>query len=139
MIVLDTNVVSALMRPDMNPAINSWLDRQEPSAIWTTAVSVLEVRSGILLLSDGRRKTGLLDSFDSFLRTIIVSRILPFDRNAAEAAATISARRIAVGRNIDRMDTQIAGIVVSRHAAFATRNVKDFSDLDIPLLNPWVD
>ena len=127
------------MRPDMNPAIVSWLDRQESSVIWITAISVLEVRSGVLLLPDGRRKTGLLDSFDTFLRTIIASRIRPFDRNAAEAAATNSARRIAAGRNIDRMDTQIAGIVISRHAAFATRNIKDFSDLDIALINPWTD
>jgi predicted nucleic acid-binding protein len=139
MIVLDTNVISALMRPDMNPAVVSWLDRQTSSIVWITAISVLEVRSGLFLLPDGKRKSGLLERFDQFLRDEIVGRVLPFDRNAAEAASILSAKRIAVGRNIDRMDTQIAGIVVSRRAVLATRNIKDFNDLDIPLVNPWQD
>jgi hypothetical protein len=137
MIVLDTNVVSALMLPGSNPAIVSWLDRQPASAIWITAVSLLEVRSGLFLLPDGRRKRGLLEQFDRLLSDVIANRILPFDRSAAETAASVSAKRVAVGRTIDRMDTLIAGIVVSRHATLATRNIKHFSDLGVPLINPW--
>jgi predicted nucleic acid-binding protein len=137
MIVLDTNVVSALMLPGSNPAIVSWLDRQPASAIWITAVSLLEVRSGLFLLPDGRRKRGLLEQFDRLLSDVIANRILPFDRSAAETAASVSAKRVAVGRTIDGMDTLIAGIVVSRHATLATRNIKHFSDLGVPLINPW--
>jgi predicted nucleic acid-binding protein len=137
MIVLDTNVISALMMPGMNPAMVSWLDRQPASVIWITAVSLLEVRSGLFLLPDGRRKSGLLEQFDHFLSDVVANRILSFDRNAAETAATLSAKRVAVGRIIDRMDTLIAGIVVSRRATLATRNIRHFSDLDVPLVNPW--
>lgn len=139
MIVLDTNVISALMQPAMNPAIIDWLDRQTPTAIWITAVSVLEIRSGLLLLPEGKRRKGLLERFDRLLSDAIEGRVLAFDRNAAEAASVLSARRIAVGRNIDATDTQIAGIVISRRAILATRNIKDFSDLDIPLINPWAE
>ena len=137
MIVLDTNVVSALMMPGMNAGIISWLDRQPASVIWITAVSLLEVRSGLFLLPDGRRKSGLLEQFDRLLSDVVADRILPFDRNAAETAAILSAQRVAVGRVIDRMDTLIAGIVVSRRATLATRNIRHFSDLDVPLINPW--
>ncbi|MEO9336417.1 type II toxin-antitoxin system VapC family toxin [Mesorhizobium sp. SB112] len=137
MIVLDTNVISALMQPDRNHAAVSWLDRQTSTIIWITAISVLEIRAGLFLLPDGRRKSGLLGRFDQLLSDVIAGRVLPFDRNAAEAASFLSAKRIAIGRNIDNMDTQIAGIVVSRRAILATRNVKDFNDLDIPIINPW--
>jgi predicted nucleic acid-binding protein len=137
MIVLDTNVISALMVPGMNTAIVSWLDRQPASVVWMTAISLLEVRSGLFLLPDGRRKGGLLEQFDRLLKDVIANRILPFDRNAAEAAATLSAQRVAIGHVIDRMDTLIAGIVVSRRATLATCNIKHFSDLDVPLINPW--
>ncbi|MEP9397832.1 type II toxin-antitoxin system VapC family toxin [Mesorhizobium sp. KR2-14] len=139
MIVLDTNVISALMRPAVNPEVVSWLDRESSSAIWITAISVLEIRSGLLLLPDGRRKSDLLERFDLFLDDAIAGRVLPFDRNAAEAASSLSARRIAIGRNIDALDTQIAGVAISRRAALATRNVKDFNDIDVPLINPWPD
>ena len=137
MIVLDTNVVSALMLPGLNPAIVSWLDRQPASVIWITAVSLLEVRSRLFLLPDGTRKQGLLEQFDRLLSDVVANRILPFDRSAAETAASVSAKRVAVGRIIDRMDTLIAGIVVSRRATLATRNIRHFNDLDVPLINPW--
>jgi len=137
MMVLDTNVISALMQPAMNPEVVSWLDRQVSSTIWITAISVLEIRSGLFLLPEGKRKSGLLERFDQFLNDAIGGRVLPFDRNAAEAASLLSARRLATGRNIDAMDTQIAGIAISRRAALATRNIKDFNDIDMPLINPW--
>lgn len=137
MIVLDTNVVSALMRPDTNEAVVAWLDRQDRSTIWTTAITVLENRAGILLLPLGKRRKSLLDALDRILDDIIANRVLPLDRPAAEAAAALSAARAAVGRNVPPMDTLIAGIALAQGATLATRNVKDFVDLDIRLVNPW--
>jgi predicted nucleic acid-binding protein len=139
MIVLDTNVISALMRPKLHPEIIAWQDRQPRSSIWTTAISILEARSGIYLLPMGRRRAELNGGLDTLLAQAIVGRVLPFDLDAAEMSATIVATRVPLGRNIDTRDTQIAGIVMSRNATLATRNVRDFDDLDIELVNPWGD
>ncbi|TKT75349.1 type II toxin-antitoxin system VapC family toxin [Aquamicrobium sp. LC103] len=139
MIVLDTNVVSSLMRPEENPLVVRWLDAQPRISIWITTITILEIRFGLLVLPDGRRRAGLLERFDLLLSSAIGDRILPFDRSAAEQSARISAIRRSVGRQIDLADTQIAGIVISRNATLATHNVKDFNDLDIELFNPWQD
>jgi predicted nucleic acid-binding protein len=137
MIVLDTNVLSALMTPKLNPEPVAWLDRQPAAFIWTTAVSIFESRAGIRLLPAGKRRDGLDTALDALVSQILADRILPFDHAAAEAAATIAGSRIRKGINIGARDTQIAGIVVSRGASLATRNLKDFGDLKIGLLNPW--
>jgi predicted nucleic acid-binding protein len=136
MMVLDTNVISALMLPHMNEKVVAWLDRQTTD-IWTTSVSILETRSGILMLPTGKRRQAMTDAFEELIGSTLRTRILPFDLASAEAAAFISANRIAIGINKETLDTQIAGIVVARGATLATRNVKDFEDLDIPLINPW--
>ena len=136
MIVLDTNVLSALMKPH-EAEIRAWLDRQKLETIWITSISVLEGRSGILQLPPGRRKVAMMQAFDAVFETAIVGRILPFDELAAEAAAEIATRRIAAGLNIETLDTQIAGICMSRKATLATRNVKHFHDLSLPIINPW--
>ena len=139
MIVLDTNVVSALMRPEENPAVVQWLNAQSRQSVWTTATTILEIRYGLLILPLGRRREGLVARFDRVLDGSLEGRVLKFDRRSAERAAEISARRRTVGRTVDAHDTQIAGIVMSRNAKLATRNVKDFDDLDIALVNPWAD
>jgi predicted nucleic acid-binding protein len=139
MIVLDTNVISALMRPRLHSEVVAWHDRQPGSSIWTTAISVLEVRSGVYLLPAGRRREELNAGLDALLAQAIEGRVLPFDLGAAEMSATIVAKRIPRGRNIGTRDTQIAGIVMTRNATLATRNVRDFDDLDIALANPWQD
>lgn len=137
MIVLDTNVLSALMTPDLNPQPVQWLDRQPANLLWTTAVSIFESRAGVLLLPAGRRRAALETALDTMLSEFLADRILPFDHPAAEASATIAAARVARGINIGSRDTQIAGIAVSRNAVIATRNLKDFSDLKIDLVDPW--
>jgi len=137
MIVLDTNVLSALMTPQLNPEPIAWLDKQPATLVWTTAVNVFESRAGIRLLPSGKRRDGLDAALDALIAQMLADRILPFDHAAAEAAATIAGSRITKGINIGARDTQIAGIVVSRGASLATRNLKDFSDLKIGLLNPW--
>jgi predicted nucleic acid-binding protein len=137
MIVLDTNVLSALMTPKLNPEPVAWLDKQPVTLVWTTAVNIFESRAGIRLLPAGKRRDGLDAALDTLVAQMLADRILPFDRAAAEAAAAIAGSRIAKGMNIGARDTQIAGIVVSRGASLATRNLKDFSDLKIGLLSPW--
>lgn len=137
MIVLDMNVLSALMTPALNPGPVAWLDKQPATLVWTTAVSIFESRAGIRLLPKGKRRDALDVALDTLVADLLADRILPFDHAAAEAAATIAGSRIAKGINIGARDTQIAGIVVSRGASLATRNLKDFRDLEIDLLNPW--
>jgi len=137
MIVLDTNVVSELMRTDPEPAVIAWLNRQAVGSIWLTAITIIEVRYGILILPMGRRREGMMKRFDGIAKVLLDNRILPFDGEAAVQSADIAARRRLSGRNIASGGTQIAGIVASRRAMLATRNRRDFEDLEIALVDPW--
>ncbi len=137
MIVLDTNVLSALMRTVPDAPVIEWLDHKPADSIWTTAITVFEVELGLARLPAGARRRTLEQAFEAVLATDLGGRVLDFDRGAARAAATLGAARQRRGRIVDVRDTQIAGIVVSRHATLATRNFKDFDDLDVAVVNPW--
>lgn len=137
MIILDTNVISALMRPDLDAGVVAWLNQQPALLIWTTTINVLEIRTGLLLMPVGRRQGELFARFETLLSDILDDRILAFDRDAAEHAAKITAYHAKVGRNIEVPDNQIAGIALSRNATLATRNTKDFADVGLKLINPW--
>jgi predicted nucleic acid-binding protein len=137
MIVLDTNVVSALMRQNAEAVVIEWLDRQPPESIWITAVTVFEVHFGLELLTPGRRRRQLEDAFARALNEDFEGRVLPFEQIAAREAALIGARLRRDGRSIEIRDAQIAGIVTARRATLATRNTRHFADLDIALLDPW--
>ncbi len=137
MILLDTNVLSALMHARPDPVVVDWLDSQAPESIWTTAVTVFEIRFGIELLSPSRRRRALEAAFDAMLRDDLGGRIAAFDFGAAEEAAKLAARRQHRGRPVDFRDTQIAGIALARRAALATRNVQHFDGLNVSLVNPW--
>lgn len=137
MIILDTNVISALMRPEMNEVVAGWADAQTKTLLWTTSVSIMEVRIGLILMPDGARKQGLQRGFEALVGSVLSDRILPLDKEAAEVASRIAVVQMKRGINADIGDYQIAGIVQARRATLATRNVKDFADLDIPLVNPW--
>ena len=137
MIVLDTNVLSALMSPTPDPAIVAWLDPLPESFVWTTAITVFEIRSGIELLPLGRRRRVLDEAFARVLATDLRRRVLPFDAAAAQAAGALEARRRRTGFTDDVRDTQIAGIVLARQATLATRNTKDFRSLGARVINPW--
>ncbi len=129
MIVLDTDVLSALMRRPPEAALVAWLDRQPPESIWITAVTVFEIRYGLDRLPAGRRRAALAAAFDRLLADDLDDRVLPFDRAAAQAGGALAARRATAGRPVDTRDTQIAGIVLARRATLATRNVRHFEDL----------
>ncbi len=137
MILLDTNVLSALMRRDADPVVVTWLDGQPPESIWTTAVTVFEIRFGLEVLALGRGRRRLEDAFAKALSEDFDGRVLPFDQAAAEAAATISARQRRAGRPVEVRDVQIAGIAAARKASLATRNGRHFEDLGIALIDPW--
>jgi predicted nucleic acid-binding protein len=137
MIILDTNVVSALMRQDADAVVADWLDRQPAESIWITALTVFEVHFGLELLARGRRRRQLEDAFARALDEDFEGRILPFERGAARAAAALAARRRQQGRPIDIRDALIAGIASARRATLATRNTRHFADLGLTLIDPW--
>jgi len=136
-ILLDTNVVSALMRRDHDPVVVAWLDRQPAESIWTTSITVFEVRLGLELLVTGRRRRFLEEAFAKALEEDFEGRVLPFDQAAADAAGRIAAERSRVGRTVEIRDVQIAGIAAARKATLATRNLRHFEGLGLSLVDPW--
>lgn len=137
MILLDTNVVSALMRRDPEAAVVSWLDNQPAESIWTTSITVFEVRTGLELLEPGRRRQQLEKTFEELLADELEGRVQSFDKAAAIAAGNIAAQRQSAGRSLEIRDVQIAGIATARRASLATRNTRHFDGLGIDLLDPW--
>jgi hypothetical protein len=137
LIVLDTNVLSALMLREPDPLVVSWLDSLPAESVWTTAVTVFEVRMGLEVLPAGRRRDHLEESFARALEEDFENRVLPFDRSAADAAGRIAAERRRAGRSVEIRDVQIAGIVKARKATLATRNVRHFEGCGVVLVNPW--
>ena len=138
MILLDTNVLSALMRDPPDATVVAWADRQDAADIWTTSVTVFEVRYGLARMAAGRKRAALEQAFSDMMREEFAGRLATFDRVAADAAGDLAARREAGGRNVDLRDTMIAGIALARRAAVATRNVRHYDDLETGMLNPWV-
>jgi hypothetical protein len=136
-ILLDTNVLSALMQTRPDPVVVAWVDSQPPESVWITAVTVFEIRFGLELLSASRRRRALEAAFDAMLRDDLGDRIAPFDSAAAEEAAKLAARRQRRGRPVDLRDTQIAGIALARRASLATRNVRHFDGLNVTVVSPW--
>jgi predicted nucleic acid-binding protein len=135
-IILDTNVLSALMRQSPDTKVVDWLDRQPRSSVWTTSVTVLEVHFGLQILAVGKRRSSLLQAFERLLEAIS-HRVAPFDEAAAEQAAGLMASRQKKDRPGDLRDTMIAGIVLANHATLATRNISHFEDTSAPLIDPW--
>ncbi len=136
MIILDTNVISALMNDPPEGKVVAWIDRQPQNSIWTTSITVLEIRFGLETMPAGKRRTGLSQVFERILEELD-SRVAVFDEEAARMTASLMALRQKKGRIGDLRDTMIAGIVLARNASLATRNVAHFSDIDATVVNPW--
>src|SRR5208282_258432 len=132
MIILDTNVLSALMREVPETPVVAWLDRQAAESVWITSITLFEACLGLALLPKGRRQRALEAAFAHLLSEDFENRVLDFDSVAATEATTLAAERQKVGRPIDMRDTQIAGIALARRATLATRNVRHFGDLHVP-------
>ncbi len=137
MIILDTNVLSALMRQEPDQHVVVWLDRQPRTSVWTTSVTVLEIRFGVQILVAGRRRSLLTEAFEELLARL-GQRVVTFDIAAAVEASDLMAARHRKGRPVDLRDTMIAGIVLAQHATLVTRNTAHFEDTAIPLINPWI-
>ena len=137
MIVLDTNVVSALMRDEPDPIVVAWLDGLPPESVWTTSITVFEIRLGLEILAAGKRRRQLEEAFAKALEEEFEGRVLPFDQSAAQAAGRISAERRLAGRTVEIRDVQIAGIASARKATLATRNTRHFEGCGLVLDNPW--
>ena len=138
MFVLDTNVASELMRLAPEPAVASWVAGRATASLFLTAVTEAELRFGLALMPPGRRRDGLAAGLERMLRPGFANRVLPFDSAAARAYAEIVAARRTAGRPVSQSDGQIAAIAHSRGMAVATRNIRDFEDMGIALINPWV-
>ncbi|MFB3915507.1 MAG: type II toxin-antitoxin system VapC family toxin [Terriglobales bacterium] len=136
MIILDTNVLSALMRQTPDTRVIAWLDRQPRASIWTTSVTILEVRFGLQIMASGKRRSLLMQAFEAVLDKM-EHRIASFDAAAATHAADLRADRQRKGQPGDLRDTMIAGIVLAQHATLATRNTSHFEDLSLAVVNPW--
>ena len=137
MILLDTNVLSSLMQQRPEPQVIEWLDAQPNVSIWTTSVSIFEIRLGLQTMPEGRRPSDLSDVFNRMLEKIIELRIAPFDSAAAHRTADLVALRKLRGRTGELRDSMIGGIALACKAQLATRNTRHFDDLPIHLINPW--
>ena len=137
MIVLDTNVVSEAVRPRPDEVVGAWLAARPSSSLFITTITAAELLYGLELLPDGRRRAALTDAVRSILREGFRGRVLPFDEAAATAYATVAATRRGIGRPLSALDAQIAAIARSRGAGVATRNVADFDECGIEVIDPW--
>ncbi len=138
MIILDTNVISALMllRPD--PHVTEWLDKQSRPSLWITSVTVFEIEFGLRLMPPGAKRSMMTREFEGVLSDID-RRIAAFDEESATRAGDLMASRQKQGRPVELRDTMIAGIVLAHHATLATRNVSHFADISAKVVNPWKD
>lgn len=136
-VLLDTNVVSELLRPSPNQSVERWVANRPAADLHFSAVGEAELRYGVAILPTGRRRDALALAVEAILREDFDDRVLPFDSEAAREYADIAASRRAAGRPVAPADVQIAAIARSRGMCVATRNVRDFEGMEIELVDPW--
>ena len=137
MIVLDTNVISEMMKASPEASVAKWLAQQKLSRLYTTWINIAEIQQGIFRLPNGKRKQNLTDVFSGFIQNAFEDRILSFDKAASFEYARISEQREATGLHVDSVDLMIAAIASANNFKIATRNVSDFHHCDLELINPW--
>ena len=137
MIVLDTNVVSELMKPAPAASVVRWAAAQPASGLYTTSITQAEILHGVMLLPPGRRRKAFESAAEAMFREDFAGRILPFGSDAAGSYASIAADRRRAGRPISHFDAQIAAIARFTGAMIATRNVADFDGCGVKVINPW--
>ena len=137
MILLDTNVVSELMRSVPEPAVEAWVRSQPSKSLYFSSVSEAELRYGAAILPEGRRRETLFANIEAMLRRAFGERVLSFDRDAARAYGDIAAMRRSAGLPPDPVDCLIAAIARSRDLVVATRNLSDFEGMEVELVDPW--
>ena len=137
MIILDTNVLSELMKPKASAQVAAWVAKQTATELFTTSITEAEILYGIELLSEGQRRESLLAAAQAMFAEDFANRIFGFESEAARAFSRIAVRRRQLGRPISHADAQIAAIAQVRRAKLATRNVADFDDCGLEVVNPW--
>ena len=137
MIILDTNVLSELMRPKPSPRVVAWVARQPAAETFTTSITEAEIFYGIELLNKSKRREGLLAAAEAMFAEDLAGRIFGFESEAARVFSKIAAHRRALGRPISHADAQIAAIARVHGAKLATRNVADFEDCGLDVVDPW--
>ena len=137
MIILDTNILSELMKSLPEPKVESWLEQQIVTQLFITTISIAEISYGISLLPEGKRRDGLDAAFQGAIHDAFKHRILPFEETAAIVYGSLMSRRKKTGKPLGILDGQIAAISVSQCAALATRNICDFIDCGLELINPF--
>ncbi len=135
--LIDTNIVSELMRDRPNTAVLAWLDASRQNRLFLSSVSIMELRYGLARLAEGRRRQQLEAALGAVITEDFVGRILGFDLAAAEQAGVLQAQREASGRPVEVRDTMIAGIALANRMGIATRNMADFHGMDVPVVNPF--
>lgn len=137
MILLDTNIVSAIMAPAPPPTVIDWLNRQETVRLYLSTITIAEIGYGLWVMPDGKRRRSLEDRFEKFVAEGFEQRVLDFDKQAARLYAEVMGRRTAMGRPLAVLDGQIASIARANDLAIATRNVRDFEECGLELINPF--
>jgi hypothetical protein len=137
MIVLDTNVLSETLRPAPDPRVLAWFAAQRRASLFTTTITQAEILYGLGLLADGARRRALSSAIDAIFKEDFSGRLLTFDRDAAEVYAQIAVARKGAGLPISSFDAMIVAVARSTGATLATRNVKDFAECGVALIDPW--
>lgn len=137
MIILDTNVLSELMKSQPDKSVVLWFGKYQAPSLFITTLTQAEILYGLEILPAGKRRTALKKAANLMFELDFTGRILPFDTDAAQLFATIAAKRRKIGRPISQIDAQIAAIARCHNATLATRNVDDFRECGIDIVNPW--
>lgn len=136
MILLDSNIISALIQPTPDSAVVAWLGAQDIATLATTSITIAELRYGIELVPGGKRRADLIERFENFIDRGFRWAIWPFDADAAYAYGVLAAHLKSTGYH-PSFDTLIAAIARARDATIATRNVRDFAPTGVPVINPF--
>ena len=137
MLVLDTNMLSEIMRPEPERKVADWIVRQQSDELFTAAVCQAEILSGLAVMPSGRRRTELEEAARAMFTDDFDGRVLPFDTEAASAYAEVFATRRKAGRPSGTIDLMLAAIARVRGASVVTRNVADFEGVGVAIINPW--
>jgi predicted nucleic acid-binding protein len=137
MIIVDTNVVAEMMKPSPDPSVVSWLNGQKSAALFLTTVTIGEIGYGLEILPQGRRRLHLEQGFERVIAEAFTGRILVFDEEAARHYGVVMGRRRAIGRPLSIQDGQIASIARAKGFAVATRNIRDFVECGVEIVNPF--
>ncbi|MEM7590747.1 MAG: type II toxin-antitoxin system VapC family toxin [Cyanobacteria bacterium P01_A01_bin.83] len=137
MIILDTNVISELMRSQPDESVLRWVATHQATSLFTTALTKAEILYGLELLPEGKRCTALKQAAQAMFDFDFARRVLPFNSDAAQKFAVTAAKRRMIGRPISQIDAQIAAIALCHNATLATRNISDFEECGINIINPW--